>query len=335
MGDLTESQILDLILPILRRSDSPDVELGPGDDSAVVRAPHGTFTVSTDVLVEGRHFRNEWSTGYDVGWRAAMQNLADAAAMGARPTALVVALVLPATTTLAWLADFARGVAGACERHGASVIGGDISSGDSIVVAVTVLGDNDGRPAVTRSGARAGDVIAVAGRLGWSAAGLAVCGRVLQVANENGPVPAQVRAVVDAYLRPEPAIAEGVSASTAHAMLDVSDGLVLDAQRMAEASGVSVDLADPLAASAYDAAILREVAAWWGVPEGDQPGLVSEWILSGGEDHAMVAAFAPDEVAEGFRPVGVVVESLAGSAGDVLVQGRRWERDSGWQHFAH
>src|SRR5690606_36248430 len=151
--------------------------VGPGDDGAVVAAPDRRMVISADVLVEGRHFRRDWSSGEDVGWRAAVQNLADIAAMGGRPTTLTIALVAPADLPVVWVEGLARGMALACDGHDVAVVGGDLSSGESVVVAVTVHGDLAGLAPVLRSGARPGDVIAHAGVRGRSAAGLALLTR--------------------------------------------------------------------------------------------------------------------------------------------------------------
>ncbi|MBX9244444.1 thiamine-phosphate kinase, partial [Actinotalea ferrariae] len=169
VGDLGEDGLLARIFPLLPRGSG--TLLGPGDDAAVVAAPDGRVVVSTDVLVEHRHFRRDWSTGEDVGRRAAVQNLADVAAMGARPSALVVGLVVPADLEVAWVLGLARGLAAACGPD-VGVVGGDLSGGSEVVVAVTVHGDLEGRAPVLRGGARPGDVLAHAGVRGRSAAGL-------------------------------------------------------------------------------------------------------------------------------------------------------------------
>ena len=148
--------------------------LGPGDDAAMVSAPDGRVVVSTDLLIEGRHFRRDWSSGYDVGRKAAAQNLADIAAMGAVPTSIVVGLGMPADLPLAWLDALTDGFRDECAVVGASVAGGDITRCELVVIGVTALGDLGGRAPVTRSGARPGQVVAVAGRLGYAAAGLAL-----------------------------------------------------------------------------------------------------------------------------------------------------------------
>ena len=153
-------------------------DVGPGDDAAVVRTPDARVVACTDVLVEGRHFRRDWSSAEDIGHKAAAANLADVAAMGAVPTALLVGLACPAGTSASWLEGVAAGMAAECAPHGAAVVGGDTVAcapdSASVVLSVTALGDLQGRDPVTRGGARPGDVVAVAGRLGWSACGWAV-----------------------------------------------------------------------------------------------------------------------------------------------------------------
>ncbi|WP_066461683.1 thiamine-phosphate kinase [Sanguibacter suarezii] len=318
--DLSEEQLLARFTPLLPTAGSTLV--GPGDDAAVVAAPDGRFVVSTDVLVEDRHFIRTWSTGYDVGWRAAVQNLADCAAMGSRGTSLVVSLVLPSDLPVSWVTDFARGLAAACAGQGAAVVGGDLSGGEKIVVAVTVHGDLAGRAPVLRSGASAGDVLAHAGVLGRSAAGLALL---------TAGVPELDPALVTAFLRPDPPLDAGVSASLAGAtaMLDVSDGLLRDAGRIARASGVSIDLLDPARSVPEDLAVLEGAATELGVDP-------LTWILTGGEDHGMLATFAPGAVLpQGFRVIGTVSAGDGPRApGRVTVAGETPVVAPGWDHFA-
>ncbi|MFI9557648.1 AIR synthase related protein [Nonomuraea endophytica] len=152
----------------------PGVLLGPGDDAAVVTAPDGRVVVSTDLLVEGRHFRRDWSSGYDVGRKAAAQNLADIAAMGATPTSMVVALGMPADLPLSWIDELTLGFRDECALVGASVVGGDLARSDTVVIGVTALGTLSGQAPVTRSAAKAGHIVAISGRLGHAAAGLAL-----------------------------------------------------------------------------------------------------------------------------------------------------------------
>ena len=317
--DLSEEQLLARFTPLLPTAASTLV--GPGDDAAVVAAPDGRFVVSTDVLVEGRHFLRAWSTGYDVGWRAAVQNLADCAAMGSRGTSLVVSLVIPGGLEVSWVTDFARGLAAACAGCGAAVVGGDLSGGETIVVAVTVHGDLAGRAPVLRSGARAGDILAHAGVLGRSAAGLALL---------SAAVPDPDPTLVAAFLRPDPPLDAGVLASVAGAtaMLDVSDGLLRDAGRIARASGVSIDLLDPAESVPEDLAALSEAASLLGVDP-------LTWILTGGEDHGMLATFPPGVVLPtGFRALGVVSAVEGAGVGRVTVAGEVPAVAPGWDHFA-
>lgn len=318
--DLSEEQLLARFTPLLPTAGSTLV--GPGDDAAVVAAPDGRFVVSTDVLVEDRHFIRTWSTGYDVGWRAAVQNLADCAAMGSRGTSLVVSLVLPSDLPVSWVTELARGLAAACAGQGAAVVGGDLSGGEKIVVAVTVHGDLAGRAPVLRSGASTGDVLAHAGVLGRSAAGLALL---------TAGVPKLDPALVTAFLRPDPPLDAGVSASLAGAtaMLDVSDGLLRDAGRIARASGVSIDLLDPARSVPEDLAVLEGAATELGVDP-------LTWILTGGEDHGMLATFAPGAVLpQGFRVIGTVSAGDGPRApGRVTVAGETPVVAPGWDHFA-
>jgi thiamine-monophosphate kinase len=294
-----------VIARVLARSGTAALaEVGPGDDAAVLRAPDGRVVACTDVLVEGRHFRRDWSSGEDVGHKAAAANLADIAAMGAVPTALLVGLACPAGTPAAWLEDVAAGMADECAPFGAAVVGGDTvaSAPDSsaVVLSVTALGDLGGRAAVTRGGARPGDVVAVAGRLGWSACGLAVLRRGFA-----SPI-----AAVTAHRRPTPPYAAGPAAADAGAtaMCDTSDGLLADAGHVAADSGVRLDLDRAALARVFlePPGPLQQVAAALG---GDP----MAWVLTGGEDHALVATFPADTaLPHGFAAVGRVVAGAPG-----------------------
>ena len=289
-----------------------DVLLGPGDDAALVAAPDGRVVATTDILVEGRHFRRDWSSAVEVGRKAAAQNLADIVAMGARPTALLVGLGVPADLPTAWATDLADGLAQECALVGATVVGGDVVRSETIVIADTALGDLEGRAPVTRSGARPGDVVALAGRLGWAAAGLAVLGRGFR----------SPRVLADAHRVPTPPYAAGTAAALAGAtaMVDVSDGLVQDASHVASASGVVIALATALLA--VDAP-LRDAASAFNVDP-----LV--WVLGGGDDHALLATFPAGTVLpEGFTTIG---EVRAGEAA-VLVDDEPYSGPAGHDHF--
>lgn len=288
------------------------VLVGPGDDAAVLRVRDGHVVVSTDLLVEGNHFRRDWVSATDVGHRAAAQNLSDINAMGGRATSLTIGLAAPADLPVQWALDFADGFAAECAKVGASVVGGDLTRSDAIVVAVTVIGSCRQAP-VLRSGAQPGDVVALAGRQGWSAGGLAVLGRGFR----------SPRVLVEAYRRPEPPYDAGAAAGAAGAtaMIDVSDGLVADAGHLAEDSGVAIDLR-------RDAFEVPEPLEAVGAATNSDP---LSFVLSGGEDHALLATF-PDEasVPQGWTVVGTVSD---GEPGSVTVDGAAYDGPSGWSHF--
>ena len=287
------------------------VLVGPGDDAAVLRIKTGHVVVSTDLIVEGNHFRRDWATAADVGHRAAAQNLSDINAMGGRATSLTIGLAAPGDLPVSWALEFAAGFAEECDLVGASIVGGDLTRSDQIVVAVTVLGACTQAP-VLRSGAVPGDVLALAGRQGWSAGGLAVLGRGFR----------SPRALVEAYRRPSPPYDAGSAAAEAGAtaMIDVSDGLLADAGHIATASGVAIDVR-------RDAFEVPEPLVAVGAAIGADP---IEFILGGGEDHSLLATFGDDAaVPTGWTVVGSV------SAGDpaVTVDGAAYEGSTGWTHF--
>jgi thiamine-monophosphate kinase len=291
-----------------------DVELGPGDDAAVIAAPDGRVVATTDVLVEGLHFRRDWSSAYDVGRKAAAQNLADVAAMGARGQALLVGFAAPRDLPVEWALSFADGLADECAVAGASVAGGDVVASRQLVLSITALGTLDGRAPLRRSGARSGDVVAVCGRLGWSAAGWAVFRRGFR----------SPRAVVDAHRQPAPPYSAGPEAASlgATALIDVSDGLLADLGHVARASGVEIvldsaafDLAEPLVT----------VAAATGED-------ALTYVLTGGEDHALAATFpAGVELPEHWRVVG---RARTGEP-QVLVDGELYAGEAGHTHFGN
>ena len=265
-----------------RFDQGPQVFVGPGDDAALLRTPKGHVVVSTDLLVEGRHFRREWAQARDIGRKAAAANLSDVNAMGGTAHSLTVGLAAPPDLPVQWALDLADGIAEEAALVGASIVGGDLTTAKEVVVAITVMGTCEVAP-VLRSGAQPGDVVAIAGRQGWAAAGLAVLARGF-----GSP-----RALVEAYQRPEPPYAAGLAAAHAGAtaMIDVSDGLVADAGHIAAASGVAIDIS-------ADAFELAEPMQAVGSALGVDP---MQFVLGGGDDHAIVATFpAGTDLPEGF-----------------------------------
>jgi thiamine-monophosphate kinase len=308
IGDMDEDALIALFAPRLPRADAEI--LGPGDDAAVMSVD-GDLVVSSDVLIENRHFRTEWSTGADVGWRAAMQNLADIDAMGAVPTALQVTLAAPASTPVSWVLDFADGLREACEPHGVGVVGGDLSGASEIAISVTVLGETHGTEPITRADALEGQVVAVAGPLGGARAGFEQLSRGIAVDHET----------IQLFVRPNPRIGAGLEAALhgAVAMMDLSDGLVRDAGRIARASEIGIGI-DSALLPVHDGA--RTVAVELQLDP-------RPWALAGGEDHHMLAVFPRESaVPAGWTVVGVTTDEFAGVRVDGEVPEVR-----GWDHF--
>ena len=310
--------------------------VGIGDDAAVVGAPSGSVVAAVDLLLEGRHFRLDWSSAYDIGVKAAARSLADIAAMGAVNTALLVAVAVPGTLPATWPVDLADGIAAEASRAGAGVVGGDTARADSVLLSVTALGDLSGRPPVLRSGARPGDVIAVAGPLGRSAAGLALLAAGVSAGATT--TTAALAGLVAAHLRPSPPYQAGPEAALlgATAMIDVSDGLVADLGHVAAASGVALDIDS---SALVTGGPLNEAAAMLEERSSDSlgtdrgfsaPSIALEWVLTGGEDHSLVATF-PSSAAlpSHWRVIGHVT---AGAG--ITVDGTPRAGAGGWQHFA-
>ncbi|WP_083874523.1 thiamine-phosphate kinase [Nocardia paucivorans] len=297
------------------RVQGPGVVLGPGDDAAVL-AGRGRYVVTTDMLVQDRHFRLDWSSPRDIGRKAIAQNAADVYAMGAVPTGYVVALGCPAETPVAFAEELADGLWDEAGRAGGSIAGGDLVRSPQVVISVTAFGDPIGVEPVTRSGARAGGTVAVAGRLGRSAAGLAV----LTAGRADEPEWAGAVAVHRVPRPPYAAVHAALAAGAApDALTDVSDGLLADLGHIAAASGVAIDI---------DSAALRdtELDDWAAALEVD----ALQWILTGGEDHAFVGVWPPGApIPAGWTPIGGV------SAGHgVTVDGGRWSGCGGWESFS-
>jgi len=287
------------------------VVLGPGDDAAVVAAADGNTVVSTDMLVQDRHFRLDWSTPHDVGRKAIAQNAADMEAMGARATAFVVAFGAPADTAISQAVELTDGLWHEARLLGAGIVGGDLVSAPQWVVSVTVLGDLAGREAVRRSGARVGDTVAVIGELGRSAAGYALWDSGIR----------QFDILRRRHLVPEPPYGQGRAAADAgaSAMTDVSDGLMADLGHIAATSGVGIDVSTAGLSADRDA--VAEAASVVGAD-------AWAWVLGGGEDHALVATF-PGPLPTGWRAIGRVVDGPAA----VSVDGDTWHGNPGWQSF--
>jgi thiamine-monophosphate kinase len=319
LGELGEAAVLQRVFPRLPTATLALV--GPGDDAAVVAAADGRFVVTTDMMIHGPDFRMAWSRPEDLGWKAAASNLSDVAAMGAVPTAMVVAIAAPADSPVSLLEGIADGFRLACEAlaPGCGVVGGDLSVSPTLTIVVTAFGDLEGRHPLRRAGARPGDTVAVSGDLGTAAAGLRL---LFERARDGYGTPDAALAdalrrefprLMAAQFTPCPPIADGKAAALAGAtaMMDLSDGLALDARRLATASGVRIDVrSDAL---------------------GDDPGLA----LDGGEDHSLLAAFpAGALLPAGFRAIGSVAAGSGLAVDGVLYSGGGWDPFSDWDSAA-
>jgi len=315
LADLGEFGLIGHVARIVGQvAPGDEVLVGPGDDAAVLRVRTGHVVVSTDLMVEGRHFRKDWADAIDVGHRAAAQNLSDVNAMGGRALWLTVGFAAPPTLPAKWALDFVQGFAEECAIVGAGVVGGDVTSAEKVTIAVTVLGSCTVSP-VLRSGAQPGDVVALCGRQGWAAGGLAVLGRGFR----------SPRVLVDAYRRPQPPYDAGQAAADAGAtaMIDVSDGLLADAAHVARASGVGIDIAS-------ETLDVPEPLVAVGAATGADP---LSFVLGGGDDHSLLATFpAGTALPEGWVRIGQVTDPSPDGP-SVTVDGSPYDGSTGWTHF--
>lgn len=326
-GEFALIAAIEKVLP-----DNAGLIVGIGDDAAVVRAPDGRVVATADMLIEERHFRREWSAPRDIGGKAAARNLADIAAMGARPTVLLVSFAGPGNLEVSWVLELVAGIAEEAAAAGATVAGGDTSGADVVMLAVTALGDLAGGQPVTRSGARPGDVVAVTGTLGSAAAGLALL-RAGAGAESGGDVrlgsgDSELKSLISAHRRPRPPYSAGPEAAAlgATAMIDISDGLIADLGHVASASGVRIELAG--SAIAAEPVTRRRLLARAADLLGDGTDW-QRWVLTGGDDHALAATFPPGiALPERWTEIGRASEGRG-----ILLDGRRWNEAGGWEHF--
>lgn len=317
ISDISEDALIAEVTAILPRR--ADAIVPTGDDCAVL-AFTGNTAVSTDLLVEGTHFRCDWGEGKDIGFRAAMQNLADAVAIGAQPISLVIGLGLPRDTKKDWVLDFAQGVKEACVPLGVGVDGGDFVAADKIIVSVTVLGDV--HQPILRAGARPGDLVIHSGKLGCARAGY----ELLQAGYRRNTAEKEFSALITDFLRPTPPLQTALAAvkeGNLHALMDVSDGLIMDGRRLARASRMSINLHN----DAFGAAFRRIAKA-----AGRLGARRAEWIFTGGEDHGFLATISPKApLPAGFIPIGEV--GSADPHGRVYLDGKEFITAGGWDHF--
>lgn len=315
---MTEDELVQRVIRSLSKDDTASVRrrilLGIGDDAALWQPSRShRSAVSTDMLVEGVHFRRDLMSLEDAGWRAMVANLSDLAAMGARPVLAVVALAAPANNADEEIPEIYRGIAGAAKRFGISIAGGDLSRSDAIVIAITVVGEVRPSNVKTRSGGKPGDVLAVTGPLGAARAGLF-----------GEP------AGLQAFRRPVPRIAEGkflAASANVDAMMDCSDGLSTDVARLCAASGCGAVL---------DAIPVSEAARAAAQRSGEEP---ETFALAGGEDFELIAAIRPRAFSHLAQRFEKRFNSTLSRIGSLRAEpGVEWNgvllAPGGWEHFA-
>ena len=300
----TEAQVIALLKEIFASSD-PRVSIGIGDDAAVVTAS-GAQVLTTDMAVADVHFRTDWSSAFEIGRKVTAANTADLLAMSARPDYLLVAVALTGLESIEWISELARGIKHEADLAEASVIGGDLSRANEVVISITAVGSTD--KAVTRGGAKPGDSVYLSSLTGWSAAGLALLSSGAKLNSEVAK-----RALSEFK---SPTVDYDFDASLATSLSDISDALVIQALQMANASRVSFkfDLAKVQATSEFIE--IKSLADELGAD-------VWQWIFAGGEDHVLLAT--------GIDLPGILVgEVVAGAGLQNLPAG---VENSAWRHF--
>lgn len=306
----SEQQIVERLQRLFAVNFPAGIELGIGDDAAVLSGIKNKLVATTDMAVEDVHFRTVWSSPFQIGAKLATANLADLFAMGAAPKYLLVAAALPNKVATDFIDELAKGIRSVADKFEVAVVGGDLSQAEKIVLSITALGDLASKP-ITRGGAQVGDHIYVSQLPGLSAAGLAILGRGL-----NRP-----RYVVEAHLNPKLIAPHGLI-KVATAMCDISDGISVDGGNIAKSSKVDIALDKKLISQASAFADLAELAK-----ELNED--VFDWILNGGEDHYFLAAVNPKDAS---KELGIKIGEVVAGTGKVLLDNLEIKR-SGYQHF--
>ena len=306
----SEATLIARLRELFNTSFQSGVELGIGDDAAVLAASNNKLVASVDMAVEGIHFRRDWSSPFQIGAKLTTANLADIFAMGAVPKYLLVAAAISQVNNSEVITELAKGIRSVADNFKVTVIGGDLSKSESMSLSITALGELSGKP-ILRSGAQVGDLLYLSSLPGLSAAGLAILNRGLD----------RPRYVVDAHLNPK-LVAPDKLIKVASSMCDISDGLVTDAGHIAKSSTVNINLNKELIINAPDFKDLAELANELGED-------VFDWILAGGEDHFFLATVNPTSESE---ELGIKVGVVTAGGGEILLDGVVTNK-SGYQHF--
>lgn len=319
VGQLGEDGILALLNASFAEFSTGEGVLGPGDDAAIIPAPKGNFVISTDAMNEGHHFLRTWPSGiidngYSTGWKLVAQNISDMNAMGAVTSAINISLAMPKDTSTAWVSRFGQGIANACRWLGAQqtiISGGDLTRADTISTVITATGNLVGEPTLrTADQDVEGFCLIHTGNVGTSAAGLAVAtdGDVENLSRD------ELR-VLRLFLRPRPHLSKGPAITgTVAAMMDISDSLLTDADRLAAANNLYAAIDEEWVDS--KAATLQPVADTYNVDPRD-------WVLTGGEDYGLLAVLDPT------LPVPAGWEAI----GQLTREPQARPTVTGWDHF--
>ena len=301
---LSERDVINTLQKIFATSDSR-VRVGIGDDAAVVTTQSQSI-ITSDMAVEDVHFKLEWSSAFDIGRKITAANVADILSMGAQCDYLTASVALTGNETMQWIENLARGMKHEADAAGALIVGGDIARGPKIVISMTAVGS--AQSPILRSGAKAGDGLYLSSLTGWSAAGLELLTREVSI---NSAIAERALSEFSA-----PTLDYSSDFSGATAMADVSDSVLIQAEQIAEASGVQLVLDQVLIAQASEFKDISTLADELKVD-------VFQWILGGGEDHVLLAT--------GESLPGIRIGSVVAGSGIAGVDMKK--APVSWSHF--
>jgi len=306
----SEAGLIERLRDLFHTSFQTQVQVGIGDDAAVIKSSDNKLVATVDMAVEDIHFNKKWSTPFQIGAKLTTANLADIFAMGAIPKYLLVAAGISELNNSETVTELAKGIRSVADKFEVTVIGGDLSKSEKMTLSITALGELSDQP-ILRSGARVGDLIYLSSLTGLSAAGLAILNRELD----------RPRYVVEAHLNPK-LVAPEKLIKVATSMCDVSDGLATDAAHLSYASNVNFNLSKDLISQAADFKDLAELAK-----ELNED--VFDWILTGGEDHFFLATVGKENES---NELGIQIGSVGKGEGKLLLDGVEIKK-TGYQHF--
>ena len=306
----SEAGLIARLRDLFHTSFQTQVQVGIGDDAAVIKSSNNKLVATVDMAVEDIHFNKKWSTPFQIGAKLTTANLADIFAMGAIPKYLLVAAGISELNNSETVTELAKGIRSVADKFEVTVIGGDLSKSEKMTLSITALGELSDQP-ILRSGARVGDLIYLSSLTGLSAAGLAILNRELD----------RPRYVVEAHLNPK-LVAPDKLIKVATSMCDVSDGLATDAAHLSYASNVNFNLSKDLISQAADFKDLAELAKELGED-------VFDWILTGGEDHFFLATVGKENES---NELGIQIGSVGKGEGKLLLDGVEIKK-TGYQHF--